>query len=89
MAKRASFTQEPLPHENDELLTADQAAKFLGYRNVGSLGRQRRDGGLKAEKINKRTFRYWRSELIAFLKRGTNKKAAGDAEKEAVEEASK
>jgi hypothetical protein len=60
-----------ISHDDDQLLTPIQAMKFLGYESLNSLYRQR-CCGLKPKRINARTLRYWRSELVAFLERGAN-----------------
>jgi hypothetical protein len=70
MPKRAS-PAENVSHDADQLLSPVEAMKFLGYKSLNSLYRQR-CRGLKAKRINARTFRYWRSDLVAFLEKGAN-----------------
>jgi hypothetical protein len=68
MPKRTSPSQDTA-HQDDSLLTPLEAMKFLGYKSLNSLYRAR-TGGLTPKRINRRTLRYWRSELIRFLEEG-------------------
>lgn len=54
-------------NQGDKLLTAEQVAEDLGYTDVGSVYRLRREKKLRAVNLSENAIRFKRSEVQRFI----------------------